>query len=380
MKHRTQNIHGGVRLLQILALLIFSALILSCSPGEDQDGSAGTQAGDSLSRQSAPDDPPAVKTATIQEGRLRSSVFASGIIRGFEEVILRAVNPGIITEVNFELGERIRTGEVILQLDDRIADLNFRQLSREYDSALIDLESQRALYERGSISQAAYNQAQARVDGLAARREQAEDALENTRISSPIEGRVADKAEGLIPGDRISAGTRLARVVNLQRLRVELSLGQDQIFLIQEGQEARIRIPSPRGEILGEGFVQAVAAGSDPQTGSWKVIVEFDNPRPEILKAGMSAEVEIQSDLERLQPIVPAAALIREEVDSIFLLREGTAVKQQVEVLDQYGSMAAVRSAGNQIDLPGQRVLISGLGNLNDGDPVRTEDRIAQMN
>lgn len=369
-----------MRLLQILALLIFPVLILSCSPAEDQDGSAGTQAGDSISRQSAPEDPPAVKTATIQEGRLRSSVFASGIIRGFEEVILRAVNPGIITEVNFELGERIRTGEVILQLDDHIADLNFRQLSREYDSALIDLESQRALYERGSISQSAYNQAQARVDGLAARLEQAGDALENTRISSPIEGRVADKAEGLIPGDRISAGTRLARVVNLQRLRVELSLGQDQIFLIQEGQEARIRISSPRGEILGEGFVQAVAAGSDPQTGSWKVIVEFDNPRPEILKAGMSAEVEIQSDVERLQPIVPTGALIREEVDSIFLLREGTAVKQQVEVLDQYGSMAAVRSAGNQIELPGQRVLISGLGNLNDGDPVRTEDRIAQMN
>lgn len=365
--------------LAAVLFLIALMLLLSCTPEGGDSDALQVQDPGSAADQSTAEEAPAVETATIEKGRLRNTIYASGIIQGVEEVILRPVTPGIITDVNVELGRDVQAGEMLLQLDDRIARLNFRQLEREYESAAADLESQRSLYERGSISQTAYNQVQARVDGLAARLEQAEDALDNTRISSPINGKIAQKGTGLIPGDRITAGQQLARVVNLDRLKVELSMGQDQIFLIQEGQPAGIRISSPRGQILGDGFVTAVAAGSDLQTGSWKVIVEFENPEPSVLKAGMSAGVEIESNLELLQPIVPVAALVREEEDWIFLLQEGRAVKQGVEVLDQYGSMAAVRSTADEVQLPGRRVLVSGLSNLNDGDAVRADDRIARL-
>ncbi len=356
--------------------LLMSVVINACAPAED------VQALPAEETQGLTNDTEAlaVETVAVRQGRLRDSIEASGTIQGIQEVILRPFTNGVIQSVDFELGDQISANDTLVQLDSRIARLTWQQLSGEYQSAVADLESQRNLYNRGSISLNQLNQVQARVDGLAARLERARDALNFTAISSPISGRIAEKSDSLIPGDLLASGQQIARVVDLSRLRIQLSLGQDQIFLVREGLPASIVIPSPQGSIGASGQVSAVAAGSDQRTGSWRVVVSFDNPDPELLKAGMSGQVSIQSDMEPVRNLVPLSSLvIDDDTATLYVAEDGVARMVSVELLDSYGELAAVRVLDEETTLLGSRVLVSGLSRIEDGDRIVSDLRdIAQ--
>jgi membrane fusion protein (multidrug efflux system) len=349
----------------LFAMLATVLLFAACAPGDD------VAAGEDINLLAEQESSViAVETAEVVQGRLRESIEASGVIQGIREVIIRPFASGVIESVSVELGQDISSNEVLLKLDDRIARLTWQQLAGEYQSALADLESQKNLYERGSLSLNQLNQIQARVDGLAAQVEQARDALAYTSVTSPIEGSIADIAENLIPGDLVSSGQQIARVVDLSRLRIQLSLGQDQIFLVTEDLPAEILISSPRGVISIDGQVSAVAAGSDQSTGSWKVVVSFDNPAPEIIKAGMSAEVRIRSNLEPLRDLVPVSSLILNDGSAeLYLADDDVAVRVPVRVMDSYGEFAAVEAVGD-LSLTGRRVLTSGLSRIRSGDRI----------
>jgi membrane fusion protein (multidrug efflux system) len=368
---KSNRSRGSKAILAIGILMIF--VFVSCSADADP-GENNVQLGASLLEE---DDQQgiAVETAPVSRGRLRSSIEGSGIIQGIQEVIIRPFTNGVIESVQFELGQEISSDDALVTLDDRVARLTWLQLSGEYQSALADLESQKNLYELGSLSLNQLNQIQARVDGLAAQVEQARDSLAYTSITSPIDGRIAEKADNLIPGDLVASGQQIARVVDLSRLRIELSLGQDQIFLVEENLPAAIRITSPRGTIEALGIVSAVAAGSDQRTGSWRVIVDFDNPDPQAIKAGMSARVSIESDLEPMRDLVPLSSLILNEDRADLFIADGEIARRiPVQVLDNYGELAAVLPLDPEVQLSGRRVLTSGLSRIQDGDKIALGD------
>lgn len=89
--------------------------------------------------------------------------------------------------------------------------------------------------------------------GIESRLQQAEDALENTRVKTPIAGRIAQKGPRLVVG----------RVIDLSELRISVAVGQNQLFFVKEGYEALISIPTPTGVISTKGTVSTVSAGSD---------------------------------------------------------------------------------------------------------------------
>jgi membrane fusion protein (multidrug efflux system) len=357
------------KILQISILALSTIVLLaSCMPGGESPSEEAEGTISVLEEQTL-----AVETVLIEEGRLRRSVSSSGTIQGIQEAIIRPLITGIIQDVDFELGQEVDDQTPLLTLDDRIVRLTFQQLAGEYNTALADLESQRSLYDRGSIALNQLNQAQARVDGLAAQLQQARDSLSNTQIISPISGSIAEKAPNLIPGDAVNSGQQLARVVDLSQLKIQLSFGQEQIFLIDEGQRAEVRISSPQGDIVSDGLVTAVAAGSELATGSWRVIVEFENPAPEVLKAGMSASVNIISNLEQLRPLIPVSSILTGDGStSIFLLDEDRAQRVSVNILDKFGEFAAIESVEPNLVLQGREVLTSGLTRVKDGDRIAT--------
>lgn len=316
-----------------------------------------------------------VSTAVeIKEAALRDRVLASGTIQGIKEVNVKARASGVIKSIDFNLGSKVEKDQVLLVLDDTIPLLNFSQLKNNYENSLKELKANKQLYERGAISLVQLTQTQSSVDGLAAQLEQVKTNLQNTKITTPIAGSVAEK-NNLVVGDLIQAGEQIVRVVDLENLRLTVAVGQTQLFLIKEGAPALVTIKTPTEVIEAEGKVSGISASSDSSTGSWSVLVDFTNPKPSIIKAGISADVIIFNEEAPIYTLVPNSAMVyRNGVTSVYLVEGDNAKQVNVKIVDQYGDQSAIESLDEDITLVGKKVLVSALSRILDGTSVVTQD------
>lgn len=357
-----------VKTVTIFSLLILPLLLFSCMKSQEDSIVLDEIA-------AATDYTQVVSSAvSVKQAALRDRVLGSGTIQGREEVSVKARASGVIKSIDFTLGEQLEKDQVILTLDDTIATLNVSQLENQYKNSLKELEANKQLYERGAISLVQMTQTQSSVDGLAAQLEQVRNNLKNTQVRTPIAGSVAEKTS-LVVGDLIQAGQQIVRVVDLERLRLTLPVGQNQLFLIKEGSPAIITIRTPTEVIEAEGTVSAISASSDSRTGSWSVLIDFTNPRPSLIKAGISAQVVIFNEDAPIHTLVPNSAMVyRDGITSVYMVEGSSARKVRVKVVDQYGDESAVESMEEGVSLIGKKVFVSALSRILDGSSVVTQE------
>ena len=136
---------------------------------------------------------------------------------------------------------------------------------------------------------------------------QAEAALAYMVIEAPFDGVVTDRA--VDAGDTAPVGAPLVTLATLDRLRVETTdLNELDVVDVAVGQPARVILDAMRGlPLMGR------VARIDPQGTNYlgdviyTAVVELDDPAPDWLRWGMTAQVEISRDGADLPPLPPAS-------------------------------------------------------------------------
>jgi RND family efflux transporter MFP subunit len=242
------------------------------------------------------------------------------------------------------------------------------QARQQYETALLDLKATETFYRQGNASQAEVNRARSAAAGAKAAFERAQKSFEDTSVKAPIFGAVAWKTETAALGNYLSPSVQVARLVDLSRIKVELSFGERQIGLVREGAEATIFADAACGEGGLPGRVTAVSAGSDLATGSYSVIVEAENRCDGSLLAGMSVRVRIPVRGEEPEIIVPdSAVVVREGREYVFVENGGTAEPREIERGGTVGNRTEILSGVE----PGDRLIVSGLSALKPGSRIR---------
>jgi membrane fusion protein (multidrug efflux system) len=157
-----------------------------------------------------------------------------------------------------------------------------------------------------------------------ARRDRAALDLRRTEIAAPTPG-IVNGADDLRPGDYVEAGKIALSLVGSDRLWVEANLKETDLTWVKPGQRATISIDTYPGHEW-HGVVDTIspATGAEfsilpPQnaTGNWvkivqrvpvRIIVQADDAAP-TLRAGLSAEVEIDTGHEAEPPALIRSAL-----------------------------------------------------------------------
>lgn len=319
----------------------------------------------------------AVEAVELTEGRLGGEVRVFGRIRGTREATVISETQGQIESVHFDLGDRIEAGEVLVRLPDRTEEFAVEQARAQLETAESELESVESRRERGSASSAELSGARGNVFGAQQQLAQAEEAYENRTIRAPISGNIASIGQSVGEGDYLSSGTTVTRVVNMDRARLNASVGRRQVNMLEPGQPATVHVTDCRPEF--EATVHSVSAGADEQTGSFAVAIEWDTECPtEELRSGLSAEATVQTGEGTQGIIVPTAAL-RSRVGEtaggegataeLFVLEDGTAVSREVVIAERLGARA-VASSGVEA---GELVAVSGVSRLRDGDTIEAQ-------
>jgi len=307
----------GFSLLSLILSLVF---LSSCGGGNDDVSSA------SWAPEPEAEKAGAVEVLEISSGRLYPSVEAAGVISGIREAYVVSETRGIIEEVTFEIGDPIAEGDLLLRVDDTIQELSMEQARQQFETARLDLEATEKFYVQGNASAAELTRARSAANGARAAYESALKVYEDTSVRAPISGAVAWKGRTATLGNYLTQGMRIARIVDMSSIRIELSVGERQVGLIDIGAGAEIFVSAPCGNMTIRGEVSAIAAGSDVSTGSFAVIVEAPNTCGDSLRAGMNAQVKTESRTGDKRIIIPAAFIVtREGKEYVFVNKEGTA-------------------------------------------------------
>lgn len=306
-----------------------------------------------------------VEAYQLSSGDLVDTIQASGILRGVREAGLISETQGRIIRDNMVLGQKVTTDTVLLEVDSTIAKIALDQNESQYSNARLDFETTRQLFNSGTASRAEFNRSQGALNGAKAGYERALKAYEDTRIRPPFSGYISQKESGASLGNNLSPGMLIGTVVDLSSLRMELSVGESEIAYIRPGQKARITIPSLAQEYNGE--VTEVAAGADPRTGSFRFVVQWDNPAPNGVRSGLSAWAKVEVKGQSPSLIIPSFGIIKEG-DQSFVYRVENGVARKVP-LTITGSRAN-RATGISDLVEGDLVITSGLTSLGEGRSV----------
>ncbi len=344
------------RIIIVSAVIsITSFFALSCSPGKADDVSTSSPI-------PAEPDPVSVEAYNADYGKLVSSVDASGLLRGVKEASVVAETSGKITALKAGIGDYLKAGAPIITIDDSIAVLNLRQAEQDLESIKIDYDAVERAYRNGNASNAEYIKAKSAYTGAEARLEQARKNYENTSITAPLEGYLADLNSSLEEGSYLSTGSPIGVVVDLSGVKVDVFVSDDDVGNISEGAPAVIMVDGL--EIDSE--VEAVALSSDRATGSFKVIVSADNPYGTRIRSGMPAVVSINPEVED-SLVIPSAAVVNFGGSSfVYVEQHGRARLTEVEPGKLAGDRIEIRSGLVQ----GETVLVTGIKSLADGYPV----------
>ncbi len=311
---------------------------------------------------------PAVSVEGIRVRDLESIVSASGKIRARRTVNITSEVSGKVVKLNVEEGDRIKTGQVLLQIDPRNvrsrlqvseatleqqrialqqARVNLESARVNLSQARIELNRQRQLDKDNLATKQALEQAEATVALREADLRTSEQAvatadqrirsqqadLDSTRydlsrvtIESPIDGivtkRNVEEGETAVVGFTNNPSVVLLTVADMSVIEAEIEVDETDIPSVQLGQKAKVTIDAlpdraftSRVTEIGNSPIQSTTTNTSGvrQATTFKVVVTIDGQIPDV-RPGFTCTADITTASRTNVTSVPIQALTVREL------------------------------------------------------------------
>ncbi len=326
-------------------------------------------------------DIPVVRTAVISmQGTTREHTY-SGEVRGRVESQLAFQVGGKIIRRNVDLGNRVRAGEALMQIDPKdiqqtvnISSAQAYSAESQLRLAENNLARYRKLYEQNAVSRMQYEQYQSAYDAaLAAVRQasaqyaQGANQLDYSTLYAEADGVIASvDAEA---GQVVAAGQSVATLVRDGELEVEISVPENRIDEVRKAGPVSVAFWA-LPDIAVAGKVREVSPIADKVTRTYKVRITLAQALPEI-RLGMTATVTVAGAGRQAPAFVPLAAVYQEkDTPSVWVVTDGVVNLRPVK-LGQYGDAKVQVLSGIKA---GDTIVTAGVHKLREGQKVRTTD------
>ena len=333
------------------------------------------------SKPAPPEEPiRAVKVLTVGVGSMNSGAEFAGEVRARVESRLGFRVSGKIVRRQAELGQRVKAGDVLAQLDPQDYQLAAQAARAQVvaaqtnrDLAAADFKRYKELRDQNFISgaelerrDAALKAAQAQFDQARAQGSAQGNQAAYTTLVADVSGVVtAIEAE---PGQVVAAGTPVVRIAKDGPRDVVFAVPEDKVALIKVGSDADVRAWAANVSLKGQ--VREVAASADPVTRTFAVKVAL--PTQDALALGTTVSVLPHAlDRSSVQVIkLPTSALRQDGKTSAVWLLDTTSMTvklQPIQIATADGNEVVV-AGGLQ---PGMQVVSAGVHVLSPGQKVK---------
>ena len=332
-----------------------------------------------LSVQVAIAEPASVSVAKPTMQSLQQQLRLTGNVEANQDAALASLESGLIATVHAEVGDSVKQGQLLLTLDDKLAQLRLKELQALLSAARVATsEALRRYQEVIALSESqvvaqtliAERQAQFAAAEAEEQRQQAsvavqEEVVARHKLYAPFSGIIASRSADT--GEWVSQQSNLFQLISDKGWRLSVEVPQEYFPLLSGQTEVNVRvIPDITGVPAFESSLERLVSVSNQQ--SRTLTAHITVPDISGLVVGMSARAEIMlPSREDSVGWLPRSAL-KFHPDggfSVFTVTSNRAQRVLVELIEQQANQVAV----NNISADSSYV-VSGVELLKDGDPV----------
>lgn len=315
--------------------------------------------------------PVTVEVSRVQLMKLTDDAQAVGSLRSRQGVMLRPEVSGRITQLNFRDGERVRKGQLLVQLDDQLPQAQVKQSRAELSIAQANHKRNQELLAQNFVSQRSLDESAANLEVAQAKLALAQATAARLKIVAPFDGIAGIRNVNV--GDYLKDGTDIVNLEDIDTVYVDYRLPERYQTRVRPGQRATVELDALPGRKF-EARVQAVDPLIDANGRSIGVRASIVNQQL-LLRPGMFARVSTVFGVREQARVIPEEAIVPQGgkqyvVKLVPGAGKDSLVSQRVEVkvgIRRPGQVEIVEglAAGDTVVTAGQQRL------QRDGSPVQ---------
>jgi RND family efflux transporter MFP subunit len=362
--------------------------------------------------------PIAVQAVAVQSQPIDRFLRVTGSLMADEQAEVAAETGGRVVSTPVERGTRVAAGTVLIRVSAdeaeaqlREADANAAQIEarlglapgRAFDASVVpevmnakasldwaeaEFNRIKSLLDQKVVSQSEYDQRLTQVQAARqqylaaqnaaqqsyrslmaarARVDLARKAAADTAVRAPFAGLVAERL--VSTGDYVTRGTKVASVVRIDPLRVELTVPEQFLSQVRSGQPVRLRVDAYPGETF-NAKVRFVSPAL--KTDQRALTVEAVAPNTDArLKPGLFATALLQQPSPAPALLVPASAVETVAGTSrVYVVAGGKAEERIVTTGERVGDRIELATGVTA----GEKVVSNPRGKVADGAPVQLQN------
>jgi len=329
----------------------------------------------------APKDPPAVTVSTARAltETWPRQIEAVGTMQAIQSVDVAPQVSGIVSEIAFEPGQRVKKGDVLVRLDTNVEAADLKRLEAARRMNQLTFDRARQLNEKQFSSQAALDQAKAALDQSEAETARIRALNDQKILRAPFSGVLGVRHVNL--GQYVGPGTKLVGLQSLDSLYANLSLPEQRLAEVKVGYSVSIKVDTFRDREF-TGKITTIDPQLDQSNRMVLVQATVENA-DHLLRPGMFASAVISLNRAEQIVVVPKTAVdFSLYGDSVYVVVDSTDAKGQamkrverraITAGDQRGGLVAVTKG----IAAGDEVVTAGQVKLQNNVPVQVDNSIA---
>jgi membrane fusion protein (multidrug efflux system) len=279
---------------------------------------------------------PGVEVTQVKAMRLQDDAQAVGTLRSRQSVTLKPETSGRVAQIAFNEGARVRTGQLLVQLDDTLQRAELSQAQAQLSIARANLKRNQELVAQNFVAQRVVEESQASLQVAEAQVALAEARLKRMRITAPFGGTVGLRSINL--GAYVKDGDDLVNLEDTSMLTVDFRLPERYQTQLAPGQAVQVQLDALPNRPF-EAKVLAVDPLLDANGRSIAVRAAMPPASDNVLRPGMFARVLIVFSVNERALVVPEEALVPQ------------AGKQYAYVLDAQGEGDAKKRLSRRVEV-----------------------------
>lgn len=332
--------------------------------GEPSEPATSSSSSTPASTPSAPADEPRVQVEVfeVRPRAVQEVITATGELRADEQVDLRSEVAGRITELHFKEGQAVRSGDLLVKINDADLVAERRRVAVQRDLAQARERRSKTLLVEETLSPDLYEEARGRLLMLEAQLEQIDAQIAKTEIRAPFSGVVGLRE--VSEGSYLTPTATVARLQSLNPVKLDFSVPEKYIGAVRPGAEVELRIVGQESSFQGK--VYAVEPRIDPETRTVQARARVANP-DRLLFPGAFAKVSLMLDEQGDALLVPSIALVPGlQATTVYVIENGVTVARSVDVGRRTEDRVQILSGLSA----GDRVVVTGVQQVRPGTAV----------
>jgi membrane fusion protein (multidrug efflux system) len=282
-----------------------------------------------------------VETTVAKSMKTTTDIPAVGSLRSDEHVQIAPEIAGPIAEIRFQEGEPVKEGDILVRLDDALAQATVAEAEARFNFQKANFERAESLSRTRNIAERAHDEARQNFESSRALLELAKVRLAKHEIRAPFSGIVGIRS--LSAGAFVNVGAPLINLEKIDVLKLDFKIPEVFLADVQVGQTVDVIVDAlPKRSFQAQ--IYAIDPLIDVNGRALAVRARLKNPDL-VLRPGLFARVSVKGRTEREVVLVPESAVVpRAGEFLIYKVEDGKAVEAKIEVGTRRSGMVEITS------------------------------------